>query len=310
MKAAQIKSYGHADVVEVVEIAQPMVGAEQALVEVQAASLNPFDTMVREGYLKEMVPLDLPITLGGDIAGVVREVGDGVSNVAVGDIVYGQANVVAGNSGALAEYAVTKAAQLAKAPVNLDITDAASLPLIGVSALQAISEHIKLSADQKIFIHGGAGNIGSIAIELAKNIGAHVATTATGEGLKLVKELGADEVIDYKNESFADKLSDYDAVFDTVGGEDSTKAMTVLKPGGTLVSMVRGADEAKAAEYNIHALSQATQVTSEKLAELAKLVEAGVVHPRVGNVFELADIREAFEAREAGSVIGKIVIHL
>lgn len=310
MKAAQIKEYGHAEAINVVEVEIPLINNEQVLVEVQAASLNPFDTMVREGYLKEMIPLNLPITLGGDIAGVVKEVGADVKDFAEGDIVYGQANVVAGNSGALAEYAATKAEQVAKAPTNLDITEAASLPLVGVSALQALNDHIKLAADQKIFIHGGAGAIGSIAIQVAKNIGAHVATTATSEGIELVKELGTDEVIDYKSENFAEKLTDYDAVFDTVGGEDFTKSLAILKSGGVAVSMAADADEAKANELGVTTVHQMTKVDTEKLQQLTTLVENGVVTPRVGKVFGLSDIQAAFEARESGATQGKIVIHL
>lgn len=310
MKAAQINEYGHADKLVVNEIDKPVAGKGQVLVEVQAASLNPFDTMVREGYLQEAVPLKLPVTLGGDIAGVVSEVGEGVDSVSAGDIVYGQANVVAGNSGALAEYAVTKAEQIAKAPVNVDITEAASLPLVGVSALQALTDHLNLQADQKIFVHGGAGGIGSIAIMIAKNIGAYVATTATADGITYVKELGADEVIDYKAQDFSESLTSFDAVFDTVGGEDFSKALAILKPGGVAVSMIADADETLANELKVTALKQSTHVTSDKLKQLAKLVEDGVVTAKVGKVFDLADIQQAFEARESGEVIGKIVVHM
>ncbi len=310
MKAAQINEYGHANVVRVQEVTKPEIGKDQVLVEVQAVSLNPFDTMVREGYLQEAVPLNLPVTLGGDIAGVVREVGSNVQNVAKGDIVYGQANVVAGNSGALAEYAATKAEQVAKGPVGIDITEAASLPLVGVSALQALVDHIDLQTDQKIFIHGGAGGIGSIAIQLAKNIGAHVATTATGDQIAYVEALGADEVIDYKAQDFSESLSSFDAVFDTVGGEDFTKALAILKAGGVAVSMIADADEARVKELEVTAIKQMTHVTSDKLKTLAKLVEDGIVKPNVGKVFELDQVVQAFEARESGEVQGKIIVHL
>lgn len=308
MKAAQINEYGHADKVEVVETDTPRAGEGQVQVEVQAASLNPFDTMVREGYVAGMIK-SLPITLGGDIAGVVRAVGQGVDDVAVGDIVYGQANVVAGNSGAFAEYAVTKAEQVAKAPANLDITEAASLPLIGVSALQALVDHIKLESGQKIFIHGGGGGIGSVAIQVAKKIGAYVATTATGDDLEYVTGLGADEVIDYKASDFSQSLHDYDAVFDTVGGDDFTKSLDILKKGGIAVSMAADADEAKASERGVTTIHQMTHVTSDKLKELTKLVEEGTVTARINKVYDLADIQAAFEARESGAK-GKIVIRL
>lgn len=310
MKAAQINEYGHADVVKVQEVDKPSINKNQVLVEIQAASLNPFDTMVREGYLQEAIPLKLPVTLGGDIAGVVREVGEDVKNVAKGDIVYGQANVVAGNSGALAEYAATKAEQVAKAPTGIDSTETASLPLVGVSALQALTDHIKLQADQKIFIHGGAGGIGSIAIQVAKNLGAHVATTATGPGIAYVKELGADEVVDYKAQDFSESITLFDAVFDTVGGEDFAKALACLKPGGVGVSMIADADEALVKELKVTAIKQATHVTSEKLTQLAKLVEDGVVKPNVGKIFDLDQIQQAFETRESGEVQGKIIVRL
>ena len=309
MKAAQINEYGHADAIKVVEIDQPTISEDQVLVEVQASSLNPFDTMVCEGYVAGMIK-SLPITLGGDIAGVVKQVGDNVTDLSEGDVVYGQANVVAGNSGALAEFAATKSEQVAKAPTNIDITEVASLPLVGVSALQALNDHIGLKADQKIFIHGGAGGIGSIAIQVAKNIGAYVATTATGEGIDYVKSLGADEVIDYKSSDFSQNLHDYDAVFDTVGGDDFTKSFDILKSGGVAVSMIADPDEAKAKELGITSIRQTTHVNTQKLNDLTKLVEDGVVKPNVGKVYDLNDVQAAFEARESGKVQGKIVIRL
>lgn len=309
MKAAQINEYGDQSVIVINEIDKPVVGSGQVLVEVHASSINPFDTAVREGYVKEMIPLQLPVTLGGDIAGVVVEVGEGVTNVAVGDKVYGQASAVAGNSGAFAEFAVTSASQIAKAPEGLDFKQSASLPLTGVSGWQALTQHIKLQPRQKIFIHGGAGGIGTIAIQIAKNIGAYTATTATGEGVDYVKQLGADEVIDYKTQDFAELLNGYDAVFDTVG-DDFTKTLTVLKKGGIAVSMIAQADEAKANALGVTALTQASQVTTTALDELSKLVDNGVVTAHVDKVFPLAQIKEAFEARETGKVLGKVVIEV
>lgn len=304
MKAAQINEFGDASVIKINEVEKPAVGEGQVLVEVYAASLNPFDTAVRSGYLKD---LKLPITLGGDIAGVVLEVGIGVAGFVVGDKVYGQAAAVAGNSGAFAEFAATKATQLAKAPANLDFEQAASLPLVGVSALQALAEHIKLQSGQKIFING-AGGIGLAAIQIAKNIGAYVAVTATGEAAELAGQRGADEVIDYKVQDFAEVLRDYDAVFDTVGGDDFNKALGVLRQGGVAVSMAAQADETKANELKITALSQMTRVTTDMLNKLRELIESDVLKPQVGKVFPLEQTKEAFEARESGGTNGKVVI--
>lgn len=310
MKAAQIKDYGDVSVISINEIDQPTVSEGQVLLEVYAASINPFDTTVRAGYVKDAIPLQFPITLGGDVAGIITEISEGVMHVAVGDKVYGQASVVAGNSGAFAEYAVTAASQVAKMPEGLDFTQAASLPLVAVSALQAVKEHISLQPNQKIFIHGGAGGIGTIAIQIAKNIGAHVATTATAEGLEYVKQLGADEVIDYKTQDFAEVLQGFDAVFDCVGGDDFSKSLTVLKPGGIAVSMPTEPDRAKAAELGVKAIHQSTKVTTAKLNDLRLLVETGVISPQVDKLFPLTQIKEAFQARESGTVRGKIVIKI
>lgn len=308
MKAAQFSEYGDASVVKVVDVDTPSAGAGQVLVDVTAVSLNPFDSKLRDGVMKDGIPLNLPITIGGDIAGVVGELGDGVEGFAVGDKVYGQANAVAGNSGAFAEFAATKADQIAKAPSNLTLDEAASLPLIGVSALQAIHDHLDVQSGQKVFIHGGGGGIGSAAIQIAKHIGAYVATTATSEDIEYVHALGADEVIDYASEDYAEVLSSYDAAFDTVG-DDFNKMIGILKSGGKAVSMVAAANEARASELGVTAQTQGTRVTADKLDALRKLVESGVVTVRIAQTFPLEQIVEAFQARESGAK-GKIVVTL
>lgn len=310
MKAAQISDYGDASVIHVQEVEKPTPGEGQVLIEVYAASLNPFDTTVRAGYVKEAIPLRLPVTLGGDVAGVVVEVGLGATGTAVGDRVYGQASAVAGSSGAFAEYTVTKTSQIAKAPSNLDFQQVAALPLVGVSALQALERHLELRAGQKIFIHGGAGGIGVIAVQIAKHIGAYVAATATGDDIDYVKKLGADEVVDYKLLQFKDVLHDFDSVFDTVGGEDFKKALDVLRPGGKALSMVAKVDKAIADQRDITVLTQSTRVTSEILDKLRGLAEAGVVVPRIGAVFSLEQVQEAFKARESGKTKGKIILKI
>lgn len=310
MKAAQINSYGGAAVVELNEVDVPALNDGQVLVEVHASSLNPFDTKLREGAMKGMISLQFPATLGGDIAGIVTEVGSDVTTFAVGDKVYGQANVVAGNSGAFAEFAATAAGQVGKLPENIDFEQAASLPLVGVSAWQALVQHIKLQPDQKLFIHGGAGGIGSIAVQIAKHLGAYVAVTATGDDIALVKKLGADAAVDYRQQNFAEQLRDFDAVFDTVGGDDFNKSLAILKPGGMAVSMTMQPNESAASERGVTAMMQSTRVTTAALDALRQLVEAGVVTPRVGEAFPLSQIQEAFTARESGVVSGKVVIKI
>lgn len=308
MKAAQIKEYGDPSVITVAETDTPAVKEGQVLVEVHAASLNPFDTTIRAGYMKDMIPLTFPVTLGGDISGIVVEVGAGVESVVVGDTVYGQANAVAGNSGAFAEFAATAAGQVAKAPSNVSITEAAALPLVGVSALQALTQHIQLTSGQKILIIGGAGGIGRVAIQVAKHIGAYVATTASGEGIEAAKALGADEIVDYKSQDFTELLSDYDAVYDTAGGDEFAKALGILKRGGIAVTMAAQPDQAQAKELGVTAIAQMTNVTSEMLDQLREHVESGVVKPFVGKEYSLDEVQDAFTARESGTVNGKVVL--
>lgn len=310
MKAARIHEYGDSSIITIEDIDIPTPQPGKVLIKVLASSLNPFDTTIRRGHMKEFIPLELPITLGGDIAGVITELGEGVEGFNVGDKVYGQANVVAGNSGAFAEFAATKATQIGLSPKNLSVPEAAAVPLVGVSALQALTEHIKLQPNQKLFIHGGAGGIGRIAIQIAKHIGAYVATTATGDGIEDVTQLGADEVIDYKTENFADILSEYDAVFDTVGGEDFSKSLGILKKGGIAVSMIGTPDEAQAEALGVSAFQQSTHVTTEALDNLRELIEDNVIKIQIGKQFTLDEVQEAFTARESGSVQGKIVLSI
>lgn len=307
MKAVQISDYGDTSVLSVNDIEKPTLADGTVLVEVYAASLNPFDTKLRQGYMKAMIPLTFPMTVGGDIAGVVVELGAGVEDLSIGDKVYGQAMAITGASGAVAEFARAKRTQVAAMPHDLDFNEAASLPLVGVSALQGLADHLQLEAGQKLFINGGGG-IGQVAIQIAKHIGAYVAVTTTGDDIQTATELGADEVIDYKNEDFAIKLEGYDAVFDTVGVEDSAKLLSVLKDGGKLVSMVGGANETEAEKRGITAINQSTQLTDVLLVELRTLVEDGVVKPNVGRVFAIDQTKDAFEARESGAVYGKVVI--
>ena len=304
MKAAQINIQGGPEVIEITDVDVPKPSAGQVLVEVHASSLNPFDSKLREG----MMPVPFPFTLGGDIAGIVTELGKDVSQFSVGDKVYGSANALSGNSGAFAEFTTAKVNGIAKMPGNLDFNQAAAMPLVSVSAWQALVKHINLQAGQKLFIHGGAGGIGTMAIQMAKHIGAYVAVTATGEGIETVKQLGADEVIDYKTQDFTTVLSEFDAVFDMVGGDETLKAAKVLRSGGIIVSMVSAIDESEAGRLSVTAVHQMTRVTTEALDAVRELVESGTITPQVDSVYPLGQIVEAFRAREQNSPIGKVVL--
>lgn len=307
MKAAQINEYGPPDAVKIVDIEKPAVAENQVLIEVHASSLNPWDTFVREGRAQSFMRLDLPVTLGGDIAGVVVEIGQGVTGLRIGDEIYGAAGIT-GGSGAFAEFAVTSADKVAPKPKTMNFIESAAVVLTGLSALQAINDNIKLQASQKILIHGGAGGIGSAAIQLAKHLGAYVATTASGEDLAFAKELGADEAIDYKTQSFDEIIQDYDAVFDTVAGETYERSFSVLKKGGIIVSMNAQPNQELMDRYSVTALLQSTHATTDSLNKLAVLIDQGVVKVHVDKTFPLDQIVEAFQTRESSSIRGKIAI--
>jgi len=310
MKAAQIERFGPPDAITLNDVPVPAPGPEQVLVEVHASSINPVDTYIREGKRQQRFPLTLPVTLGSDVAGVVKKLGDGVTSLNVGESVYGQAAVTGGGSGAFAQYAVAQASRLARMPHNLGFTEAASLPLVGVSALQAIVEYMKVAPGQKILIQGGGGGIGSIAIQIAKHAGAYVATTATGDDLAFVKELGVDQVIDYKAQRFDDVLSGYDGAFDTVGGDTFMRTFAVLRRGGILVSMTHPPKTELAERYGVTVIDESTRMETGELDLLTHLVLAGVVTAHVDRAYPLDRIREAFADKErgSGSVRGKIAI--
>lgn len=311
MKAVQISSYGGVDVLEIAEnVPKPSISEGQVLVEVYAASLNPFDWKVREGYAKEYIKLQFPATIGGDFAGIIVGLGEKVSDFKVGDEVYGQAAVFGGGTGAFAEFLAANVGKIAPKPKNIDFLQAASLPLVGVSALQAMKTHIKLKKGQKILIHGGAGGIGTIAIQLAMALGAYVATTVSTDDVEYARGLGADEVIDYETQAFEELLSGFDAVFDTVGGETTDKSFKVLKKGGIIVSMVGQPNEELAQKYGVSTLGQNTDANPERLARLSKLVEDGKIKVHIDKVFPPEQAKEAFGHLEEGRHQGKVVLKI
>lgn len=310
MKAARYNSYGSPEVIEISNIQEPVANKGQVLVEVYAASINPIDWKVRAGYMKDMMPLKFPVTIGGDLAGVVIALGEGVTEFKKDDEIFGSAIVLNGGSGAFAQIAAANTSNIAHKPKSINYVEAASLPLVGVSALQALEQHINLQRDHKILVNGGSGGIGSIAIQLAKHIGAYVAATASTEHVDFVKTLGADKVIDYKTGKVEEKLHDFDAVFDTAGGESRDNAMKVLKKGGIMVSMAGAPDSKLVEEYGVKAIGQNTNTNRENLARLAELVDKGIVKPQVDKVFALDQTKEAFEYQETSHPKGKVAIKI
>ncbi len=310
MKAAQLNSYDGPDAITINNDAPKPEAAEgEVLVEAHAAAINPFDIKVSQGAVRQMGELEFPAILGGDVAGTVVSVGTGVTGFEPGQAVYGQAGALSGH-GSFAEFTPVHADRLAAKPASLDFESAAALPLVSASAYQALVDHIALQAGQKILIHGAAGGIGSVAVQLAKQLGAYVAATASAAEAGFVKSLGADEVIDYQNQDFSQLLKDYDAVFDTVGGETNRKSYAILKPGGALVSMVAQPDEELVKQYDIRYTAQFSHVTAERLAKIAELVDSGKLKINVDKVFPLDQTAAAMQYQISAHPRGKVVIKI
>jgi len=312
MKSAQINEYGGSEVIKINQSAsEPAVASGKVLVAIKAEGVNPADWKIREGGFQQLVSLQFPSTLGMDFSGVIKQVGEGVSpsDFKQGDEVYGQAGVVNGGSEAFAEMALAKMENIAHKPKRLSYNEAAALPLVGVAAWWAPKDDIGLSKDQKILIHGGAGGIGSIAIQLAKNLGAYVATTVSTNDKQFVEDLGADEVIDYKNQIFEDLLHDYDAVFDTVGGDTYRRSFKALKKGGKIVSMLEQPNPDLMNQYNVKAIFRFAQANRERLMKLAQWIdENNNIRINVEKKFSLAQAGDALDYQKDAHPRGKVVL--
>jgi alcohol dehydrogenase len=321
MKSVQIKRYGSSEVMEINHddtVINPAAG--KVLVSIKFAGINPIDWKIREGYMEQSINLQFPLTLGMDFSGAVKQVGEGKEvgqkqgiewEFKQGDEVYGQASVTSGGSGAFAELAITNIESIAHAPKSLSQEEAAALPLVGVSAWQALVENMNLSNGQKILIHGGAGGIGSIAIQLAKNLGAYVATTASSDDKEFVQALGADKIIDYKTEKFEDLIKDYDRVYDTIGGETYKRSFKVLKrDDGIIVSMLEQPDLELIEEFKVKAVFQFTIVNKERLTQLAQWVDKNKIKVNVEKAFSLDEAAKALDYVKDVHPRGKVVFEI
>jgi alcohol dehydrogenase len=313
MKSVQINRFGGSEVIEVSQsIPEPALSAGKVLVSVKAASVNPADWKIREGGLQQIIHLEFPSTLGMDFSGVIKQVGEGESNSEFnqGDEVYGQAGVINGGSGAFAEMTLAKTESIANKPKRLSHAEAAALPLVGVSAWRALVENIGLSKGQKILIHGGAGGIGSIAIQLGKRLGTYVATTVSTNDKQFVQELGADQVIDYKAQNFEDMIHDYDAVFDTVGGDTYKRSFKVLKKGsGIIVSMLEQPNSQLMDQHGVKAIFQFTQADRERLTKVAKWIDENKdIRVNIDKTFSLDEAGQALDYQKDVHPRGKVVL--
>lgn len=333
MKAFVVERYGDADTVRAGDVPDPQVGDDDVLVRIRAASVNPLDLKTRGGDLKAILPYRVPFVLGNDLAGEVVAVGASVTRFAVGDEVYARPDK--NRIGTFAELIGIHQDDVAAKPTTLTMEEAASIPLVGLTSWQALVERANLQPGQKVLIHAGSGGVGTIAIQLAKHLGASVATTTSTANIDLVRGLGADVVVDYKKQAFETILHDYDVVLDTLGGETLDKSLQVLKPGGKVISIAGPPDPAFAKELGANpvvrlamtALSFRTRqrarrhhvtyeflfmkASGDQLREVTSLIEAGKIRPVVDRVFAFESTREALAYVEAGRAkAGKVVIRM
>ena len=289
MKAARIHRFGAPDVIEVEDIPRPSPAPGEVLVRIAAAGVAPWDALIREGKSKVSPPP--PLTLGSDLSGVVEAVGPGVSEFKDGDEVYGVTNPQF--VGANAEFAVASALMVAPKPPRLSSLEAASVPVVAVTAWQMLFEHARPEAGQRVVILGAAGNVGAYAVQFAANAGFDVIAVVGSNDVEYVRSLGAKDVIDYRVTDFADVVRSVDVVIDTVGGDTRDRASAVLKPGGILVTVVSTAFVP--ARADIRSAFFYAEVTTARLSAISGLLERGKVIPQVGSVMPLEQVRTAHE---------------
>ncbi|MGE8001203.1 NADP-dependent oxidoreductase [Lysinibacillus sp. NPDC093190] len=331
MNAAVINQYGQKNL-ELTKVEIPKISSDDVLVEIHAASINPIDYKVRDGKVKMLLSYKMPLVLGNDFSGVIVQVGGDVTEFQVGDEVYGRPRK--SRIGTFAEYIAIHKDDIAIKPKNLSFEEAAAIPLVGLTTYQAFHDIMQLKPNDKVLIHAGSGGVGTLAIQLAKLMGAYVATTTSSKNESLVKRLGADKVIDYKSENFEDILSDYDYVYDTLGGETLQNSFKILKPGGKIVSLSGTPNYRFAKVYGLNfwkslllkfatrkltALEKQYQVeyhflfmkpSGIQLKLIREFIEAKKIVPIIDRVVLMDDIQKAFEYSESGRAKGKIIIKI
>lgn len=289
MMAWRVHEFGSPEVMKFERVPRPAPGPGEVLVKVEAAGVGPWDGWIRAG--KSALPQPLPLTLGSDLSGEIVALGPEVSQLHVGDQVYGVTNPQF--VGAYAEYALASAAMVSNKPTSVTHVEAASVPVVAVTAWQALFDHAQLKAGQTVVIHGAAGNVGSYAIQLARHAGVQtIASVSTGD-ISVVRSLGANTVIDYRTQRFEKEVRDADAVIDLVGGETQSRSFEVLRLGGKLISAVSRPDQDLAKHYGVEAVFFLVNVTSQYLTEIARFIDGGKLRTNVGVVLPLTDAREA-----------------
>ena len=308
MKAVRMHAYGAPDVLKYEDAPRPEPAAGEVLVRIHAAAVNPVDWKIRAGYLKAFREYPMPLILGWDVSGVVESVGAGVSDWKPGDAVYSRPDI--GRDGAYAEYIAVKATELGRKPKNLDHVHSAAIPLAALTAWQAMFEAGRLMAGERVLIHAAAGGVGTFAVQLAKWKGAYVIGTASAQNHDFLRDLGADEVIDYQTTPFEKAVRDVDVILDAMGGETRQRSWQVLKKGGILVSIVGPPSAEDAAAHGVRQASVFVQPNRSQLEEIAQLADAGKLKPIIEAVLPLSEAARAHEMNQTLHTRGKIVLQV
>ncbi len=304
MKAIQYKAFGNSNVIEVAEIPQPEIGNEnQVLIQVKAASVNPLDIKLRSGIMQQIRPVSLPFVPGADVAGIVVATGEKVTQFNAGDQV-----IAVTSAGGYAEYALVNESQVALKPANTSFEEATSLVVNIGTAQSVLFDEGKLAKGQKVLIQGAAGATGATMVQMAKNAGAYVIGTASGQGIALVKSLGSDEVIDYKLQDVTALVKAVDLVADCAGGESQNKLFKVLRPGGKLFSIVTPPSTELAEKHQVDARFIRSNISANSLSTGLALVNEGKLRPIVAKAFRLEEAAQAQDFVSAGGVNGKVVL--
>jgi NADPH:quinone reductase-like Zn-dependent oxidoreductase len=310
MQASVIEAYGEPEVLHLKEVAKPVAGAEEVLVRVRAAGVNPVDVKTRAGKGVAGRLHGFPVILGWDISGVVEDVGPGVASFAVGDEVYGMVRFPE-EGRAYAQYVAAPAGDLAIKPKSLTHAEAAAVPLVALTSWQALFDAADLQPGQRVLIHAAAGGVGHVAVQLARWKGAHVVGTASAAKADFVRSLGAHEVVDYTAGPFEERVAPVDVVLDSLAGEVQERSLSVLKPGGILVSILGlTASEARAQELGVRMTRILVHTGTDQLARISRLIDAGELRPVVAATFPLAAAAAAHRASETHHTAGKIVLEV
>src|SRR5881296_2268425 len=306
MKAVVIHEYGGPEVLKYEDVSQPEPKEDQILVRVIAAGVNPVDGLIRSGMFAKHEKASFPMILGADIAGVVEKTGSKVTNFKAGDSVFAYASLKSG--GGYAEYALTTEGEAAPKPKSLTYVEAAAVPVVALTAWQALIDTAKLNAGQTVLIHGGSGGVGSFAIQIGKARGAKVIATASTANQDLLKELGADVAIDYTKLKFEDVAKDVDVVLDSVGEDTLARSYGVVKRGGFIVSLVARPERAGLDKHGIRGAALSVEPNSDELAQIGKLIDQKKIKVIVSQTFLLSDAAKAQEQVATGHTRGKVVL--